>query len=440
MEAPRTPSPLEAAQRQRTLILRVVRYAFFAMITTVAILLTIQSQQRDSLTGAPLEWWQPVSISIFLFCLAILVDLATPAKKLATISAIFFGLLAGMLATAAISAVIDLLIAAWVPRPEVVAGTVAMVKVMLGMALCYMGVSAVLQTQDEFRLVIPYVEFSKQTRGVRPNLLDSSALIDARIADLALTGLIQSPLIVPGCVIDELQSLADSSDKLKRARGRRGLDVLSRLQRIPTVDMSIDDLPTSSLAVDQALIELAERLGARIFTTDSGLQRVAEIRGLQVINLHDIANALKPALVPGEHIIVSLVKPGEQPNQGVGYLDDGTMIVAEHGLPYVGGDEVALLVTSAMQTANGRLIFAKAPRADHAEPDLASDSPSPDLHKSESNSPEAQAPTTFEAADPIPASVPPNPPTLPPIEPRRAGPFPPKPPARRTSSSHNPRR
>lgn len=452
MDIPRPPSPLESAQRQRTLILRFVRMAFFALITTVAILLTIQSQQGDSLTTRPLEWWQPVSISVFLFCLAILVDLATPAKKLATISAIFFGLLAGMLATAAISAVIDLLIAAWVPKPEVIAGTVAMVKVMIGMALCYLGVSAVLQTQDEFRLVIPYVEFAKQTRGVRPNVLDTSALIDARIADVAASGLIQSAFIVPGFVIAELQLLADSQDKLKRTRGRRGLDVLSRLQRLPNVDISIDDAATSAISVDQSLIELAERLGARVITTDLGLQRVAEIRSVSVLNIHDIANAFKPSLVPGEQILIRLVKPGEQSGQGVGYLDDGTMIVAEGGYPYVGGPEVPLLVTSTMQTAAGRLIFAKAPRTDSA-PEPAHTPALPEAHP-----PMEHAPAATDSASIDPASTdaashasqdpehhdqapsigsPPMPASN---EPRRPGPFPPKPGPRRTSSPHNPRR
>ena len=457
MDTPRPPSPLELAQRQRSIILRFVRMAFFALITTVAILLTIQSQQEGG-AKYTLEWWQPVSLAVFLFCFAILIDLFTPAKKLTTISALFFGLLGGMLATAALGAVIDLLIAAWVAKPEAIAGVVAIFKVMLGMALCYLGVSAVLQTQDDFRLVIPYVEFAKQTRGVRPNLLDTSALIDARVADIAATGLIQSPFIVPGFVIAELQLLADSGEKLKRARGRRGLEIVTRLQRMPNIDLSIDDTSTQSRAVDQALIELAERLGARIVTTDLGLQRVAEIRKITVINIHDLAAALKPALVPGEHIMARLVKPGEQPGQGVGYLDDGTMIVAEGGIALVGGPETQLLVTSTMQTAAGRLIFAKATASLAPEPPTPA-SPSgdaePDAHAAhrvdpahlpESSPRSSSAGGPAEHSDdaspnaPQPDSSRPAAVTTPAAEPRRPGPFPPKPPTQRTGTPRNPRR
>lgn len=451
MDTPRTQSPLESAERQQQMILRFVRLAFFALLTTVTLLLTIntQSRQQDMQDSSvlPFEWWQPVAIAIFVFCIAILVDIATPTKKLTTISAIFFGLLAGMLATAAVSAVIDLLIAAWVPKPETVSGIIALIKVMLGMALSYLGVSSVLQTQDDFRLVIPYVEFSKQVRGVRPSLLDTSVLIDARIADMATTGIMQSPMIVPGFVIAELQTLADSQDKMKRTRGRRGLDVVSRLQRLPSVDMSIDDTQTSSRSVDQALIELAERLSARIITTDTGLQRVAEIRTIQVINLHDLAMAMKPALVPGEQIVVRLVKPGEQPGQGVGYLDDGTMIVAEGGSAFVGTGDTPMLVTSSLQTASGRLIFAKvqppAPQSGEQpekpeKPDLRGDEGTHSGTTANAVVADADAADVTDAADA--QATPESPKPTGPSDAPRSGPYPPKPPPNRTGSARNPRR
>lgn len=356
---PAAANPLEQLHRQRSVMLRFVRMAFFVLITVVAMLLTLQSQSADTTPGAVvLDWWVPISIAIMLVCTALIVDLATPNKKLATISAIFFGLIGGLLATGALSAIMDLLIAAWVQNPNAIAWPVAMIKVMLGIALCYLGVSSVLQTQDDFRLVIPYVEFSKQLRGVRPNVLDTSALIDARIVELCASGLLQSPMIVPNFVIAELQLLADNSDKTKRARGRRGLDVITRLQRLGTVEVILDETILSTRAVDRMLVELAEQLSARILTTDHGLVRIAQIEGVQAINLHDVAAVLKPTLTPGDKLTLRLLKPGEQADQAVGYLEDGTMVVVEQAAHQVGQD-VAITVGSAMQTSAGRLIFAR---------------------------------------------------------------------------------
>ncbi len=364
--SPRPTTRLEQQQRHKSLALRTIRVGSLVLMLTVALLLILQQPGQSNFgqasVGLAINYWVPILIAVVFFALVLAVDIFTPNKKIAAISGVFLGGLTGILATIALGFIIDLVLQTWIPHGaelDALRPVVRTTKVMLGIALCYLCISTVLQTQDQFRLVIPYVEFSKQLRGVRPTVIDTSVLVDGRILDVAATGILQSPLVIPGFVIAELQTLADSGDKLKRTRGRRGLDVLTRLQRQGGLDLSIDDTPVQALAVDQAIVELAELLGARVMTADLGLARTAQIRNVWVFNIHEIATAFRPALVPGEQISVKLIKPGEQAGQGVGYLDDGTMVVAEGGLDYVGGPDVALLVTSTMQTAAGRLIFAR---------------------------------------------------------------------------------
>jgi len=232
----------------------------------------------------------------------------------------------------------------------------------LGASAVFMCVSFVLQTKDDFRFVIPYVEFSKETKGARPLLLDTSAIIDGRIADIAETNIIESQVVVPRFVLAELHAISDSDDKLKRNRGRRGLDVLNRLQTSKKIDIRILDTKISGLDevedVDAKLLMLARKLDARIVTTDFNLNKIAQLRSVDVINVNDLANALKPVVLPGEEMTVKVIKPGEEPGQGVGYLDDGTMVVAEQGRDYI-GKEIVILVTSVLQTSAGRMIFGR---------------------------------------------------------------------------------
>lgn len=347
--------PFEATRRQRHVILSVIRVTFAVLILTTAVLRAAQST-----AGLAIDWRIPIGVAIVLFGVALTIDLITPNKKISTISSVFLGLIGGMLATLAFGVVIDLLMQTSIEEQETLKQLqpfISVVKIMLGLTLCYLGVTTVIQTQDDFRLVIPYVEFSKQLRGQRPLVLDTSSLIDARIVDLAATGLIQSPIVVPRFVVMELQALADSQDKLKRARGRRGLDVTARLQR-SGLDITLDESSMTMKTVDQMLIDLARRIPATIVTSDVGLARVAQIQNVPVLNLNDIANALKPSLIPGEQLLLRLVKAGEQPAQGVGYLPDGTMVVVERAGHRI-GDEASVQVTSSLQTSAGRLIFAK---------------------------------------------------------------------------------
>src|SRR5262249_39749140 len=212
------------------------------------------------------------------------------------------------------------------------------------------------------RFIIPYVEFSKQVKGGRPLVLDTSVIIDGRIADICETRFIDTKLIVPRFVLQELQSVADSSDKLKRNRGRRGLDMLKRMQNNAKIELQIHEGSLPELRdvhkVDERLVVLAKALGARVVTNDYNLNKIAQLQGVEVINLNELANALKSVALPGETMSVRLVKKGDQMGQGVGYLEDGTMVVVEQGRSAIGHD-VVITVTSVLQTPAGRMIFGR---------------------------------------------------------------------------------
>ena len=228
--------------------------------------------------------------------------------------------------------------------------------------LVYVCISLLLQTRNDFRFVIPYVEFAKEVKGLKPFVLDTSAIIDGRIADICETRALDNTIVVPRFVLQELQTIADSADKLRRNRGRRGLDILNRLQANKQLDIQIHDAESAEVAatkaVDQKLVLLAKELGGKVVTNDYNLNKIARIQGVDVVNLNDLANALKPVVLPGEGMSVKLIKAGEEPGQGVGYLDDGTMVVAEQGRSYI-GREVQLTVTSVLQTSAGRMIFGR---------------------------------------------------------------------------------
>jgi uncharacterized protein YacL len=228
--------------------------------------------------------------------------------------------------------------------------------------VCFTCVTTLIQTKDDFRFVIPYVEFSREIKGPRPLILDTSVIIDGRIADVAETKVLDQAFVVPRFVLQELQAIADSSDKLRRNRGRRGLDILNRLQKMEDVEVILHDADVAEVnkhkEVDHRLVALAKHLGGKVVTNDYNLNKIAKLQGIDVINLNDIANSLKPVVLPGEHMMVKIIKRGEEQGQGVGYLDDGTMIVVEQGAQYL-NDQARVQVTSVLQTSAGRMIFGK---------------------------------------------------------------------------------
>src|SRR5438552_3661458 len=203
---------------------------------------------------------------------------------------------------------------------------------------------------------------SSGRRG-RDKILDTSAVIDGRIADVCGTGCLDGPLVVPGFVLRELQRIADSPDVLKRSRGRRGFEVLGRLQRIPGLRVEIAEVEVVGVEeVDRKLLEFARTREGKVVTNDYNLAKLAEVGGVAVLNVNELANAVKPVMLPGEAMTVQVLREGKEPGQGVGYLDDGTMVVVEQGRRLL-GQEVPVVVTSALQTSAGRMVFAR-PRGD----------------------------------------------------------------------------
>jgi len=291
---------------------------------------------------------------ILLALVAIVIDILVRRKRLDTISAAYFGVLVGILLTY----VIGIALTPLVPADFQHLGSVQLV---LGILLCYICVSLILQTKDDFRFVIPYIEFAKEVKGLKPYLLDTSVVIDGRVADVVETNILDNQLIMPRFILAELQTIADSSDKMRRARGRRGLDILNRLRNNKEVELKIYDREYPDMAdqpVDMKLVLLAKHLEGKIVTGDYNLNKIARLQNVQVINLNDIANSLKPVFLPGERVEVKVVKAGEEHAQGVGYLDDGTMIVIENGRDHI-GKIVVIAVTSVLQTSAGRMIFGR---------------------------------------------------------------------------------
>ncbi|HLD87929.1 MAG TPA: TRAM domain-containing protein [Candidatus Omnitrophota bacterium] len=270
------------------------------------------------------------------------------------LSSMVFGLLLGIFMAKLVSDIFSLLPLGDVLQP--------ILRVVLTLVFSYLGAVMALRGKDEFNLIIPYVRFKRQDLKAGVVLLDTSAIIDGRIADIFKTGFLGGRLVVPRLILHELQRLADSSDDIKRGRGRRGLELLKNMQKDTAADVHIheDDL-SGPEPVDLKLVKLAKLMDARICTTDFNLSRMASIQGIEMLHIHDLANAVKPMVFTGEEIEVRLVKDGKEPNQAVGYMEDGTMVVVSDGKRAI-GQTVRVSVTSALQTQAGRMIFAKLER------------------------------------------------------------------------------
>jgi uncharacterized protein YacL len=219
----------------------------------------------------------------------------------------------------------------------------------------YLGLVIGSKKIEEFSLF----SFSQAKESADYGILDTSVIIDGRIADICDTGFIEGTLVVPRFVLDELQYIADSSDSMKRSRGRRGLDILNRMQRSNGINIEVVDQDFPKLkGVDAKLVAMAKKMNARIITNDFNLNKVAELQGIKILNVNELANALKPVVLPGEIMTVKIIKEGKEPGQGVAYLDDGTMIIVDHAQKYQ-GSTVEVIVTSVLQTTAGRMIFSE---------------------------------------------------------------------------------
>jgi uncharacterized protein YacL len=228
----------------------------------------------------------------------------------------------------------------------------------LAALLAFLGASLGLTRRTELFALLGGPSPGGSDRRVKAALLDTSVIIDGRLLDIVKSGFIDYPLIVPRSVLKELQYVADSADAIRRSRGRRGLDVLAALQEEPLARLEfIDDDLSGPLDTDGALVAMARKAGWTVMTNDFNLNRVARLEGIAVLNLNDLARAMRPIAIPGEELTVTVVKAGTEPGQGVGYLDDGTMVVVENGRRHM-NQTLTTTVTSVLQTAAGRMIFA----------------------------------------------------------------------------------
>lgn len=324
--------------------------SFFVIISTIV------GYQIGIMLSTFNPYW-PLSAAAIGFCISLIIILAEFSMRkvsLSGLSAGVFGLIFGLLMAKLIT---DSFLLKSINQMN---ETLALVmQVVLTLIFCYFGMTLAIRGKDEFNLIIPYVKFTRQDKRDDITIVDTSVIIDGRIIDLCETRFIGGRFIVPRFVLGELQQIADSSDSLKRNRGRRGLDILNRMQKNPNMDVKIheEDFPDLT-ETDAKLVKLAKLLNGRVFTNDYNLNKVAELQGVQVLNINELSNALKPVMLPGEEMEIKVIKEGKERNQGIGYLDDGTMIVVEGGRQFI-GQRKRVAVTSVLQTAAGRMIFAK---------------------------------------------------------------------------------
>jgi uncharacterized protein YacL len=265
------------------------------------------------------------------------------------------GLIFGLVIAFLISSAISL-----IPIPYI-----SLLSLLIYVFLGYLGVRLAIKNIGDFSKIQELFKrnsskaSAKEVSGAKPKILDTSVIIDGRIADICQTGFVEGTLIIPNFVLEELRHIADSSDGLKRNRGRRGLDILNLIQKELKLDIRIVDTDFEDVSeVDMKLLKLAKKMNGMVVTNDFNLNKVAELQGVTVLNINELANAVKPVVLPGEEMTVHVVKEGKESNQGVAYLDDGTMIVVEGGRKCM-NETIEVLVTSVLQTAAGRMIFAK---------------------------------------------------------------------------------
>ncbi|TRZ95463.1 PIN domain nuclease [bacterium] len=288
-----------------------------------------------------------------ILCSLVVITLEIGMRKVSTrgLSSAVFGLILGLIMS---KLVIDALMLIPIPPDKL-----AILKVTLTILFCYLGIVMALRGKDEFNIIIPYVRLRRQDQSEAVVIIDTSVIIDGRIVDIFKSKFLEGKIVIPKFVLRELQQVADSTDPMKRQRGKRGLEILTNIQKELGVDMDLHEEEFPEIAeVDAKIIKLAKVLDAKILTVDFNLNRIATLQGIKVLNINELANALKPVIFPGEHLEVKLIKEGKEHNQAVGYLDDGTMVVVEDGRRLI-SQELKVVVTSVLQTQAGRMIFAK---------------------------------------------------------------------------------
>jgi uncharacterized protein YacL len=300
------------------------------------------------------EVWQGIAAGVGVALALVLLEAAFARRVAGVVATLAFALVAGFVAS-------HLLVEALLLIPmvrDLEPQDLLLLQASTLIVSTFMAILIILHVRDDFKFVIPFIEFSREARLGRPLVVDTSAVVDGRLADLLATGVLDAPLVVPRFVLRELHALADSADKSKRMRGRRGLEMLERMRERKGAELRIHDAPVEGEGVDQKVVRLAKVLDARIVTTDIGLAKVAEVQGIEVVNLNAIALAMRPPVLQGDRITVAILKPGENPGQGVGYLEDGSMVVGEDCAQRI-GQEVELVVTNIIQSPVGRMVFGR---------------------------------------------------------------------------------
>jgi uncharacterized protein YacL len=326
----------------------VIRILFLGLCTTGGYAV---SQVRPEYVGGNFAAIGGMAVGFGFGCLLIAVDEMLKGFSLRAFSATTFGLLLGTV----VAALIDRsgLFENVDEKP-----TRWLIRLGLFLSFSYIGiVLAMRSNKEDFSLIIPYVRFAPRNKPDNLLLLDTSVIIDGRIADLIETNFLEGMIVVPRFVLKELQQIADSNDPIKRARGRRGLEMLNRIQRNPRNEVKIHDgdFPDET-GVDPKLVRLARNLGAKLFTNDYNLGKIAELQKVPFVNMHDLAKSMKSILLPGETLTLRVVREGKDKGQGVGYLPDGTMVVINNGQPYI-GQQVEVQVQSLLQTGAGIIVF-----------------------------------------------------------------------------------
>ena len=322
--------------------LLLIRLAFIVLVTVTCLFL-----HPFGLTG-----WPAVGAGILMSVVVVGFEMRLRIVSLKRLIGAVIGSILGILGAYLFSIVLRNSIT----HPE----TQRFMQLMVMLLMSYVGLVVGANKGDLLNLAALGGIFGAEKQGRKSfKILDTSVIIDGRIADIAETGFLDGILVIPQFVLRELQLVADSADSLKRNRGRRGLDILQRVQKIVTVNVQIveDDFPTVR-EVDLKLIELAKAYEAKIITNDFNLNKVAQLQGVEVLNINELANALKPIVLPGETMRVFILKEGKEYNQGVAYLDDGTMVVVDNARKLI-GKNVDIAVTSVLQTTAGKMIFGK---------------------------------------------------------------------------------
>lgn len=283
--------------------------------------------------------------------LLIVIEIKLRSISLRNLSAAAFGLAFGFFMAWMISLIVRLL-----PVDEIFYSAFQIISTLV---FCYLGMVISIKGKDEFNLVIPYVRFSREDQKDQLFLLDTSVIIDGRIAGICEAGFISGRLMIPRFILRELHQIADSADETKRNRGRRGLDMMERIKAIPGIEVIIHDEGLSDIKeVDAKLVRLAKILNCQVITNDFNLAKLAKLEGVKILSINSLASAVRPVVFPGEKMAIVIKKEGKEKNQGIAFMDDGTMVVVDNAKRLI-GKNIDVIVASVLQTSAGRMVFAK---------------------------------------------------------------------------------